>query len=560
MQMLDYPHDDLYFAKAAEHLIRGQWLGPYDNMTLIKAPFYPFFLVGSFLTGLPLLLNETIFYLLSCLVLFLALAPLIKSRWWRLLLFAVMLYIPAFMATSVTLRILREFVYYSVTLFVVAFSIGLFLRLDKKISTLLLWAIGLGLSMGAFMLTREEGVWIYPILFVLFTVSIVIVWKRNYPRKWLRSGLIVLPILLWYLPIIAVSAVNYSYYGFWGTTEQLAPDFNRVVDLLASIKTDNTPWNPLIQISKEARMKAYAASPLFKTMQGDLEASVITWNISDDAATAVKPAWLLKQYGNGGDEISDSFFLWTLRDVIAHEGYYSEGKYPADFYKQLGDELDLACAEGRLSCDQTKSLPFVGPVDPRHIPIITRMFTQNVRMILYQAVYYLPSLDLSTWPVWPVADEEYRYFEQITNDPINYMGTILGRDSQNQVEGAKDFRWKILLYKEYGLKKITSVFKQITAPAASMAVGLWICLIVTMIFTAKKRWQLQYMVISLILVMLFVIRVLTVSIVGATTSANVYIYTISTYIFLYLFIVTVGLWMVESARQAIGKQEVTEVF
>ncbi len=560
MQMLDYPHDDLYFAKAAEHLLRGQWLGPYDNMTLIKAPFYPFFLVGSFLTGLPLLLNETILYLLSCLVLFLALSPLIKSRWWRLLLFAVMLYIPAFMATSVTLRILREFVYYSVTLFVVAFSIGLFLRLDKKISTLLLWAIGLGLSMGAFMLTREEGIWIYPILFVLFTVSIVIVWERNYTRKWLRCGLIVLPILLWYLPIIAVSAINYSYYGFWGTTEQLAPDFNRVVDLLASIKTENTPWNPLIQISKEARMKAYAASPLFKTMQGDLEESVITWNISDNEATAVKPAWLLKQYGDGGDEISDSFFLWTLRDVIAHEGYYSKGKYPVNFYKQLGDELDSACAEGRLNCDQTKSLPFVGPVDPRHIPIIARMFKENVRMILYQAVYHLPSLDYTTWPVWPAANEEYRYFEQITNDPINYMGTILGRDSQNQVEGAKDFRWKIHPYKEYGLKKITSFFKQITAPAASTAFGIWICLIVTMIFTAKKRWQLQYMVISLILVLLFVIRVLTVSIVGATTSANVYIYTISTYIFLYLFIVMVGFWMVESARQAISKQEVTDVF
>src|SRR3989304_3324277 len=65
-----YPHDDLYFAKAAHYIIHGQWMGPYSQMTLIKGPFYSFFLIISFLTGLPLLLNETIFYLLAFIVFF----------------------------------------------------------------------------------------------------------------------------------------------------------------------------------------------------------------------------------------------------------------------------------------------------------------------------------------------------------------------------------------------------------------------------------------------------------------------------------------------------------
>src|SRR6266545_2251709 len=52
------PHDDLYFAKMAHYIIHGQWMGPYDQMTLIKGPFYAFFMVVSFLTGLPLMLNE----------------------------------------------------------------------------------------------------------------------------------------------------------------------------------------------------------------------------------------------------------------------------------------------------------------------------------------------------------------------------------------------------------------------------------------------------------------------------------------------------------------------
>src|SRR4030042_6665902 len=57
------PYDDLYFAHLAHYLIHGQWLGPYDQFTLIKAPFYGFFLAASPMSGLPPLLNAPLFYL-----------------------------------------------------------------------------------------------------------------------------------------------------------------------------------------------------------------------------------------------------------------------------------------------------------------------------------------------------------------------------------------------------------------------------------------------------------------------------------------------------------------
>jgi len=70
------PHDDLYFAKAADSIIHGEWLGTtYTQMTLIKGPFYAFFLIGSFLTGLPLFFNETVFYVIGCFSLFIANKP-----------------------------------------------------------------------------------------------------------------------------------------------------------------------------------------------------------------------------------------------------------------------------------------------------------------------------------------------------------------------------------------------------------------------------------------------------------------------------------------------------
>lgn len=306
-------HDDLYFAKMAHYLIHGQWMGPYSQMTLIKGPFYAFFLISSFLTGLPLLFNETVFYIAACLVLFFAFSPMIKNRWWRLLLFTTLLFCPASLATGWTLRVYREFVYFSLTLYVVAFSIGLFLRLDQKITSLLFWSIGLGVSMGAFMITREEGVWVYPILFLLLITCIVFILKKKLDYKVWRSLLILFPILLWYVPSIIITSLNYSSYGFWGTTEQLEPEFNRVLNTLGRIKSST--WYPFIQITKEARMKAYNASPLFNELKDSIETAVVNWQSADDISTNMKPEWYISQYGNGGSEIG-AHFLWLFRDVV----------------------------------------------------------------------------------------------------------------------------------------------------------------------------------------------------------------------------------------------------
>ncbi|MER2528799.1 MAG: hypothetical protein ABTR07_12795, partial [Candidatus Competibacter denitrificans] len=48
-------HDDLLFVRLANYLIQLEWLGPYNNLTLIKGPFYPLWIAITFLIGIPLL-------------------------------------------------------------------------------------------------------------------------------------------------------------------------------------------------------------------------------------------------------------------------------------------------------------------------------------------------------------------------------------------------------------------------------------------------------------------------------------------------------------------------
>jgi len=533
-------HDELFFAKAAHYIIHNQWMGPYNQMTLIKAPFYSFFMALSFFTGLPLFINETIFFITACILLFFVFTPLIENRWWRLLLFTVVLYCPASLITYTNIRIYREFVYFSVTLYVVSFSIGVFLRLNRKISVLFLWSTGLGLSMGAFMITREEGVWIYPILFLLLLSCLLCIWLRKVDQKIKRSFLILLPILLWQIPGFITSSLNYYHYDFFGVTEQLDPDFNRVLSTLSRIKT-NGKWHPAIKITKEARMKAYEASPILYEMKDAIESAVINkWNIYDDISMAYKPDWYLSQYSNGGSEIG-AHFLWLFRDVVYDKGYYASGKYPHQFYKQLADQLESACNNGKLDCSPTQKIPLIGEIDRRYYPIILRMFFEGGVRLLRLDYTEMVSLDINKWPNWPKNNDEFKYFEEFAYNSINGPGIRSGLYPQYSINEQTDMRLKILFYKEKMMVQIYNIYKGITAAVFIAGFSAWIFLSIS---KRRRESQEQYLIVSLFLIGLFFSRLMTLAVVDATTSiGGIYFYGSSNYLFIYIFSFLMLNWM-----------------
>ncbi len=72
-------HDDMLFVSLAASIREGQWLGPYNNLTLAKGPIYPLWLALSSLTGLSVLLTQQVLYALAALVLTAALMPLLRT-------------------------------------------------------------------------------------------------------------------------------------------------------------------------------------------------------------------------------------------------------------------------------------------------------------------------------------------------------------------------------------------------------------------------------------------------------------------------------------------------
>ena len=551
-KMLVYgPHDDLFFAKAAHYIIHGQWMGPYSQMTLIKGPFYAFFIILSFFTGLPLLLNETIFYIVACIILFFAISPLINNMWLRLLPFILLLFCPASLATYWNLRVYREFVYFSLTLFVIAFSMGLFLRIDRKLSSIIFWAIGLGISMGGFMLCREEGVWIYPTLILLLVSCVMIIWYKKMDHKWFRSIIIFSPIIIWYIPIFIVSTLNYSYYGFWGYSENLDGDFNRVINTIGRIKTSTSSLYPYNAITKESFSKAYIASPLLDELKMPIEASWDMWQHWADVSMSGLPNWYREKYLAKGAQSMNSHIMFLFRDALASAGYYSNGRFPHEYLRGLADQLEAACNNGALDCSPGTNIPTVGSINTKQIPIILIFFSDNIYKLLKFEVGQteISSLDIKNWPA---DQQEFKYFEEFVYNPIDpqYFGETQNND---QIVGGKtNISIKMLHYKEVIMRGIQSIYMIITLPGfVILCLGWLVLLFYNIIRRRRRNYSFQALLIFLFLLGLLISRIMTLALISANNNVYMIGYSTSCYLFIYLILFLMLYCLVDQTTQLI---------
>src|SRR5437016_12008230 len=73
--------DDRLYLALAEQVLKGDWLGPYSQFTLMKGPMYSLFIAGTFLSAVPLPIAQHLLYLLGCILLVLALRPCFDASW-----------------------------------------------------------------------------------------------------------------------------------------------------------------------------------------------------------------------------------------------------------------------------------------------------------------------------------------------------------------------------------------------------------------------------------------------------------------------------------------------
>jgi hypothetical protein len=353
------PHDDRLFLKLASSLLQGDWLGPYSDKTLAKGPFYSLFIAGVFLLGVPLFTAKHLLYSAACALLVRSLRPLQLGPVFCLILFGVLLFNPVTYDTGNHLRVLRQTLIPLLTVFILAGLLGLLLRSSAAPRRLLPWAVGLGLTLSAFWLTREESVWILPLVICVGTQLLWSIWRLAPALRRPRYAVLALVPALWAAGPLLVATLNFSAYGVFTTCEFKTSEFKAAYGALTRVRPHH--WQPLVPVARETRQRIYAVSPEFTRLEPFLE-----HNLGDNYA---------KNSGTYGlppdqQEITGGQFLWALRDSVHHAGLAPDGAQAMAYYARLAAEVNAACDTGRLDATSSRRATMLPPLVPAYRPLI----------------------------------------------------------------------------------------------------------------------------------------------------------------------------------------------
>lgn len=338
-------HDDRLFIELAAHLLNGDWLGPYDQLTLAKGPMYSIWIALVALLHLPLYFAQHLLYAASCALLVRACAPALPSAAARFAGYMLLLWNPMSYEASSLGRVLRQHIYSPEVLLVFAGLIALHYRRDLPLRRLAPWAMLLGLVGGAFYLTREEAVWLGPSVALLGGTALWLAWRASRAALVSLMQAFALAAVCAALPVFIVAALNHHYYGWFGTVEFRSPEMQRAYGALVRVQAG--PAVPFVPLTREAREAIYRVSPAFAELRPHLDGDIGRGWADASSGVTGRPA--------ADREIGGGWLVWALRDSVAAAGHARNAGDAIAFYGRLAREVNAACDDGRLPAGPPRS-------------------------------------------------------------------------------------------------------------------------------------------------------------------------------------------------------------
>jgi hypothetical protein len=326
-----FPVDDLFYVRAAEHLLEGRWLGPYDQNALVKGIGYPLFLAAAHTLDLPRRPAEDLLLVGAVCVLAWALRRVGVGRLATLVAGVICLFAPSGYTMAI-FRPVRENVYGSQTLLVMALAIALVApaALGRRLGL----AAILGLALAWFWNTREEAAWILPALGVLVGTVLWSEWHRRrrvLPALGCALALAAVPASVTTAATEWLRARNARAYGAPVTVELTDPDF--VAAMAALGRVGDYQWERFAPLPAPARAELYRVSPAFRTLRPVLESRVYR-GPNMETPSGERHFYIL---------------LWAVREAATRAGHHTSLPTAKAFYRQLADEINAACDDGRVA-------------------------------------------------------------------------------------------------------------------------------------------------------------------------------------------------------------------
>lgn len=381
-------HDDTLFVRLAMNILSGNWLGPYDENTLIKGAFYPLFIAVNFLLGLPLLLTQQLFFIFAGLVFLHIVSQFTKSTIVLAAVFAFYLFLPLLTEIKLT-HVIRDNIYVSETVLLFSSMFGLILFRNYK------WAVFIGISLSILWFTREEGLWVVPSLAAAYFVILSQVRNSGGPAILKTLPILALPIVILMAFSMIIAHLNETHYGLYEVNELKQKSFLRAYGALTRVKPRE--WKPRAPFQFSTLEEISKNSPAFAPV--------------GDRLKKLKPLWPLKA---DQDEIPGQYFLWMLREAAAREGYHKSALSASQFYEHLAGEVNDLCSKKVLDC---------GPASESLAPPFRAEYIYSFPQTFYQlaaATVTIASLPVVSDTELSTGGEQWlNLFQTVTGNRLN---------------------------------------------------------------------------------------------------------------------------------------------
>ncbi len=334
------PHDDTLLQNYAVSILNGEWLGKYNQYTLLKGISYSIWMVVCSKIHISYSLGLAILYIIAAS----SMASAIY-RWSNRNLFLAtiiylgILYNPIGFATYVSARIYRMAIIAPVVVFIFAASFQVFIRIVNNEKGIMIWSILEGISLGFFWNIREDSIWIAPYILIFSVILIGYVMKRNAKlgEKIKKSIVLLIPEVCIAASMMLISIVNYMNYGIFVTNDRNQTGYSEMMSSILSIKSD------MSEVPSDGDI--YWLSR--KTMNEIVDKSESLSSISDE----IWYNWNEWDRDNDGESEGD-FFSFAIRDAACDAGLYQTAKMADEFYATVNEELQQEINNGTFETNE----------------------------------------------------------------------------------------------------------------------------------------------------------------------------------------------------------------
>lgn len=323
--------DDAFGTNVALSILKGDWLGEYNNYTLAKGPGFSFFILICFFLGISVMQGIALLNIISVYLLARAFQRIQINYVIIMLIFVLLLFHPAIIPT----RPMRDFICPSLLYIFISAIINI-LYIDKK--TFTTKYILYGILIGLMLTVRDDWQWLIPVLVIL--AYIVLRYKKSLKVN-IKNLLYLCVSPFIFLFIIAL--INFFNYGKLIINDFKETNYIRALNLIDRV--DDGDYKPFLMSSSKKRQLIANNSPAFNEIVNYFDNEGEGWKIHG-----------CNFYHWTCGDISTGWFFWGLRDAVALKGYYSSPSNASEFYKKLGDEIDESCSSNKLKC-RKKYLP-----------------------------------------------------------------------------------------------------------------------------------------------------------------------------------------------------------